>query len=176
MTREARENARAMLERGVRVIRVQPGRKEPLDMLTQPISDLEMFNRVWTSDTCNSGLVMGAADGMALVAIDIDVKPDQGVNGLKSLEDAGIDIFSYGTWWQKTPGGGYHFIFQTDGELLSNRQGRSGLPGVDVRGHHGMIVGPGSVNGTGGAYVPFDMEYPFEPDRKSTRLNSSHYS
>jgi len=163
MTDQAREYARDMLLRGVPVIRVKPGLKEPFDYLTKPIRDIGTFDRVWASPVFNSGLCMGAGVGTTLVAIDIDMDAAKGKDGLASLKEAGIDIFSYGTWWQRTPRGGYHFIFETDGELLSNRKQRGVMRGVDVRGYHGFVVGPGSVNGTGGAYEPYFMDMPFEP-------------
>lgn len=166
MSEEARDNARVLLERGVNVVRVPKGQKRAIDSIETPITTLDAFTKLWREPDYNSGLVMGHGRGLTLVAIDLDHKIlDDGtiIDGAASLRERGIDIFKFGTWWQRTPSGGYHFVFQTDDELLSNRQARSLLDGVDIRGHHGIIVGPGSVGANGVAYEPFDMDAPFEP-------------
>jgi hypothetical protein len=61
-------------------------------------------------------------------------------------------------------GKGRHIYFrQPAGPLLGNRAGALSGRGIDVRGHGGFVVGPGSVHYTGAAYTPAEPSTPAAP-------------
>lgn len=77
--------------------------------------------------------------GSNLVVVDLDVK--NGSDGVKSFrEKFNGDYFN--TYSVRTPNGGLHLYFTTDSHDVGNRTGI--LPGVDIRGNGGYIIGAGS--------------------------------
>jgi hypothetical protein len=69
----------------------------------------------------------------------------------------------------RTGGGGWHLLYAPT--WLGNRVGL--LPGVDWRGHGGLIVAPPSVHASGQPYRwvrPLGSELPAVPDRLRARL------
>ena len=56
------------------------------------------------------------------------------------------------TWRFRTGGGGWHLLYRLpDGVKIGNRANLA--PGVDIRGHGGQIVGPGSLHPNGKLYT-----------------------
>jgi hypothetical protein len=128
---------------GFRVHPVAPGGKHPLvpgwpDAATTDEGQILEWARRYPR--ANAGVVTGKG----LNVIDIDSK--HGVDGFASLaclEDELGQLPS--TYSVDTPGGGRHLYFATHPDVvIRNSAGRLGL-GVDDRGHHGYVVGEGSV-------------------------------
>ena len=79
------------------------------------------------------GIPTGPENG--IMALDIDVKTD---NGLDTIKSQNLEIPA--TWYQQTMSGGYHFLFQYDPERdVGNRV--KFLKGLDTRSKGGWIVG-----------------------------------
>lgn len=109
--------------------------------------DLEQIEGVWrrvpnalpcisTSWFTNGGL-------WHLLAIDVDNKENRGGSrSLVCLGDLCVTTFA-----QRTPTGGFHFIYKTRHQL-ANTSGKLG-PGLDTRGWHGLVVGAGSSTPAG---------------------------
>lgn len=68
-----------------------------------------------------------------IMALDVDVKKE---NGMDVIKAHGFELPP--TWWQQTPSGGYHFIYQHDPtRLVGNRV--KFLPSLDTRDVGGWI-------------------------------------
>lgn len=79
------------------------------------------------------GIPTGPENG--IMALDIDVKTD---NGLDTIKSQNLEIPA--TWYQQTMSGGYHFLFQYDENRdVGNRV--KFLKGLDTRSKGGWIVG-----------------------------------
>jgi hypothetical protein len=110
----------------------------------------------------NVGLVTGARFDVC------DLDGPEGVEALRALvphrhptEHPGPVV--------RTGGGGWHLLYAPTG--LGNRVGL--LPGVDWRGHGGLIVAPPSVHASGQPYRwvrPLSAELPAVPDQLRARL------
>lgn len=101
------------------------------------------WSEPWTG-TLNPGDWYGIATGKrsGVWVLDLDVK--NGKNGLRSISECGE---LPDTRTVRTRSGGLHLYFAYDeADPIGNRVGI--LPGVDVRGDGGFVVGPGS----GGVY------------------------
>lgn len=91
----------------------------------------------------------GVHPGEDHVVIDLDVKP--GKNGVEFLRGLEADIapdewVSANTFMVHTPSGGYHLYLSTPYAVsLAHKFPRDA--GIDVRGYHGYVVGPGSTIG-----------------------------
>jgi hypothetical protein len=101
----------------------------------------------------NIGIATGAlADGEGgIVAVDMDVKPDEngmatraGKASLQELVDRRLPLE---TFTQSTKNEGQHLLFRTPpGDECSSLTNY--LPGLDIKGYHGFVVGAGSeLNG-----------------------------
>ena len=94
--------------------------------------------KVWLSqyNTQNIGLVTGDQNG--IFVLDIDVKGKNGLETMKRL------ITKYGnlpkTPSQRTPSGGYHYIFKLPKDVYIQNSASAIAPGLDIRGHNGFIV------------------------------------
>lgn len=87
---------------------------------------------------------IGVATGGGLVVLDIDVKNSRrGMASLWGLISQGFPL--RGRYVVRTPTGGLHIYLPDSGVYIPN--GTNRLPGIDVRGHHGYVVGAGSVIG-----------------------------
>ncbi len=128
---------------GFRVFPLEDNGKRPIidGWPKRATSDPERIRRFWTDPVLewerdhNVGVTGG-------VFLDVDMK--NGVNGLDSLFDL---LATHGnmpdTLQVVTPSGGYHIYFQHhDG--VRNSAGKLG-PGLDIRGWHGYVAGPGST-------------------------------
>ena len=107
--------------------------------------------RNWEGFEVDESGACGIRTGGWFFVVDLDVKP--GVDGLASISALGQDLPE--TLIVHTPSGGLHLYFQKPaGVYVPSR--RAVLPGVDVRGEGGYVVGPGSPHRTGGVYVAED--------------------
>ena len=134
---------------GFSVFPVKPKGKEPLTAhgCRDASTDENQIKKWWQQyPNANVGLAMGNG----LIAIDLDVDEDKGVNGYHVLCD-----------WQRENGelpdtilsitgrGGYHMIFRTEKDY-KNAVGL--YDGVDVRSNGGYIIAPPSIHPNGHTY------------------------
>lgn len=132
---------------GFKVFPLRENDKRPLfkgSAQTQGTTDLNQVRDIWTQYP-NANI--GIATGDGLTVIDVDTITAHGVDGENSMLEYQADNgFINETLEVTTPTGGKHYYYLTDNEY-SNKA--SILPGVDVRGLGGYVVGPGStINGT----------------------------
>ena len=169
MSEIIKEAALAYARRGWAVFPLKERGKDPLtvhgfkDASTDP-GQIERWWRRWPG--ANVGIATGAASG-GLVVIDLDEKPDLGVDGMAALvewERANGELPETST--SLTGGGGTHLLFKSDYEV-KNSVNRD--LGVDVRADGGYIVAPPSVHPSGGRY-----EWEADPDETPPAALSAH--
>lgn len=141
------EYATKLAKMGFKVFPLRENDKRPLfkgSAQTQGTTDLNQVRDIWTQ---NPNANIGIATGDSLTVIDVDTITAHGVDGENSMLEYQVDNgFINETLEVTTPTGGKHYYYLTDNEY-SNKA--SILPGVDVRGLGGYVVGPGStINGT----------------------------
>lgn len=132
--------------------------------------DAAIITQWWAEHPdANIGLACGAASGVWVV--DIDVRQETGVNGLDSIKERKMTL-PKDALIQRTPSGGYHFLFKCDGEKPANKNGF--LRGVDIRGDgYYIVVTPSVINGKEYAWVDEGaalLEFPeeFKPTKAAT--------
>lgn len=118
---------------------------------TIDVKKIQGWWRRWRS--ANVGIATGAASG--IVVIDVDLPT--GFDSLARLIEADLP----GTLTGFTGGGGVHLVYGSSDEGLGNSVGRlpgvqGELPGIDLRGNGGYIVGPPSIHRSGGHYEWLD--------------------
>ncbi len=92
----------------------------------------------------------GIITGNGLLVLYVDAKPGK-PNGFVSLTDLEVPE----TYTVRTPTGGCHLYYKYDASTsVGNRV--SFLPGLDIRGDGGFVVGPGSPHANGGTYTLVD--------------------
>ena len=141
------EYATKLAKMGFKVFPLRENDKRPLfkgSAQTQGTTDLNQIRDIWTQ---HPNANIGIATGDGLTVIDVDTITAHGVDGENSMLEYQVDNgFINETLEVTTPTGGKHYYYLTDNEY-SNKA--SILPGVDVRGLGGYVVGPGStINGT----------------------------
>lgn len=141
------EYATKLAKMGFKVFPLRENDKRPLfkgNAQTQGTTDQNQVRDIWTQ---HPNANIGIATGDGLTVIDVDTKDSHGVDGENSMLEYQVDNgFINETLEVTTPTGGKHYYYLTDNEY-SNKA--SILPGVDVRGLGGYVVGPGStINGT----------------------------
>lgn len=157
MTDTMRNRAMALARRGFRVFPLEIGGKTPIHEAFHELAsaDEARVHRLWTDpfgepEQWNIGLLTGWRDpqNRMLVALDVDRK--DGRDGLPLLRFLQDDFDLPGDSLQtRTPSGGEHHVFWAPPGLhVASSAGKLG-PGLDVRGWHGYIVGPGSVTPKG---------------------------
>lgn len=136
-------------------------------------TDPELIHFLWQKNpNANIGGRMGSESG--LVAIDLDVKPDESINGLESWRDlqAAFDLLPDGPV-QLTGGGGAHHLFMHPGQEFrssTNALGKHGFSGIDIRADRSYIVLAPSVHLSGRKYEweatceLLDIDPPLIPD------------
>lgn len=149
---------------GFKVFPLRENDKRPLfkgKMQTQGTTDLNQVRDIWTQYP-NANI--GIATGDGLTVIDVDTVASHGVDGeISMLEYQVEEGFINETLEVTTPTGGKHYYYLTDNEY-SNKT--SILPGVDVRGLGGYVVGPGStINGT-----LYEAKQLMEPQRANSEV------
>lgn len=141
------EYATKLAEMGFKVFPLRENAKTPLfkgKAQEQGTTDINQVHDIWTR---HPNANIGIATGDGLTVIDVDTMASHGVDGENSILVYQIqNDFINDTLEVTTPTGGKHYYYLTDNEY-SNKA--SILPGVDVRGLGGYVVGPGStINGT----------------------------
>lgn len=124
-------------ELGFRMFRILPGTKVP--------AESEFYARATRTPSFSPpDYNLGLAMGEGLMALDFDVKPDKGIDARDTL--AAYDLMGLPQSVRfRTPSGGIHVVLRVPpGQDVANSESKI-APGVDVRGHHGYLVGPGSV-------------------------------
>ena len=149
---------------GFKVFPLRENDKRPLfkgSAQTQGTTDLNQVHDIWTQ---HPNANIGIATGDGLTVIDVDTIASHGVDGENSMIEYQItNGFINATLEVTTPTGGKHYYYLTDNEY-SNKA--SILPGVDVRGLGGYVVGPGSaINGT-----LYEAEHLMEPQRANSEV------
>lgn len=136
------EWALRLAEQGFRILQLQAGSKDPLrgfGWLKSATSDPEVI-RQWFEE--NPDMNYGVCPGDDHVIIDLDIKP--GKNGEDYLIGLTLEHGDIGeTFTVESPSGGKHLYFNTP-VVLGNAHGFPKEAGIDVRGAHGYVVGPGS--------------------------------
>lgn len=156
------EGALELAKRGFYVIpimpdgtpdRAHPGKpsKAPLpgfkwnDPANGATKDEQRIREIWTKHP-HANVAIRTGQKAKIYVVDVDVK--DGVDGFKSLKEAGIQIPP--TLTDKTWSGGQHFFFKCDQEPLPlQSQNVNGLCGVDVRGASRKDIESGII-GDGG--------------------------
>jgi putative DNA primase/helicase len=88
------------------------------------------------------GMPTGAASGIAV--IDIDLKPDEGIDGHEFLPN----WTTMSPVIAETPSGGHHLYFRSNSKVHCTTDVIG--PGVDTRGEGGYVIVPPSSNAAGG--------------------------
>lgn len=158
------EYAMKLAKMGFKVFPLRENDKRPLlkgKAQIQGTTDLNQVRDTWTRYP-NANI--GIATGDGLTVIDVDTIASHGVDGESSMLDYQIrNGFINATLEVTTPTGGKHYYYLTDNEYGNKA---SILPGVDVRGLGGYVVGPGStINGT-----LYEAEHLMEPQRANSEV------
>jgi AAA domain/Bifunctional DNA primase/polymerase, N-terminal len=112
-----------------------------------PSSDPVDVAAMWTAPdggSLNYNIGINAND---LLVIDIDNKREKAgeLGLLKVMRERGLKPEDFVTVEARTPTGGRHLFYRSpEGTTVQNTVSRL-APGVDTRGFHGYVVGPGSV-------------------------------
>jgi len=150
---------------GFRVLPIWPDSKKPLTSngFKDATTDIERINQWWTQCP-NANVAICTQD---LLVLDLDIK--SGINGLAALEELEAE---YGdlprTRTQKTPSGGMHLIFRTNGVTIPSVI-NCPKPGIDVRANAGYILTAPSVI-FGSKYSMDDTEIADAPEWLVERL------
>lgn len=137
-----------------------PKAKQPIGHLAQHshnsgTTDLAQIEAWWRQ--CPNAAV-GLATPDKVVVIDLDLKLDEGKDGVQSLRER-VGEAALAALFQKavvvcTPSGGWHLYVAVDRcEDWLHSKNVNGLQGVDLRvGGKGYTIAPGTVMAGGGAY------------------------
>jgi len=105
----------------------------------------------------NIGLACGEETGVWVVDADVKAPTDDqpGYDGFDTMRQL-QELFGEAlppTLGQKTPSGGYHWLFRWPGKKVPNSAKKRLGPGLDVRGDGGYILVAPSVHPNGGRYA-----------------------
>lgn len=140
------DHALSWLKAGVPIVPLAERGKNPinstgsLDPLTTPEEVDQLFEE---RPDANYGLVTGRRSN--LIALDVD--GPEGESSLAALEEQ--NTFLPRTLTVQTSKG-RHLLFDHDGPAIRNRVGF--VPGLDIRGEGGYVVGVGSLHPSGAVY------------------------
>ena len=97
--------------------------------------------RRWVADGFNLGVRTGAASGVWVLDVDLDVKTgEQSPEWAALFAEHGLPA----TYTVRSPSGGLHYYFRLPESVeVRNDQGKVIAPGVDIRGINGYVVAPG---------------------------------
>lgn len=146
MSNSKLDAALKLAAQGYRIFPLQPfGKRPAIDGWPRKATrDPERIRRWWMDKITEweQDWNIGIATGRGLVALDVDNKGEvKGSDTLAELEILHGDLPPCPV--NETPTGGRHHLFRSSLEV-QNSASEIG-PGLDVRGHHGYIVGPGSI-------------------------------
>ncbi|MCK6545451.1 bifunctional DNA primase/polymerase [Myxococcota bacterium] len=141
--------ALSLLRRGFAVFPLAPRGKEPLDGSAgcrDATRTLGTVRRWWNATpAANVAIATGARWGCWVLDVD---SYKGGAESLAELEAQHGPVPR--TLTVRTGGGGLHLFFRASERVRSRNRG---LPkGIDVRGHGGHVVGPGSIHASGRRY------------------------
>lgn len=130
------DHALLLAQRGLRIFPLVPNKKRPAikRFYDEATTDPALI-RAWWSERPDYNI--GVATGGGLIVVDIDAKPERDGRAWAELMDLDSDFKV------RTPSGGLHLYFRAESEIANNSDRLA--KGVDVRGYHGFVVGPGSV-------------------------------
>lgn len=140
--RSRQEWALRLARRGWSVFPLRPGAKEPYSRdefggrgWTEVATTDEDTIRGWFAE--HEGMNYGVCPGEHRGIVDLDRKEHDGVQafGLLELEHGEVETFAV-----DTPSGGRHLYFELPGTVGN---AHTFPEGIDVRGAHGYVVGPG---------------------------------
>jgi hypothetical protein len=147
------EAALGWAARGFRVFPITPGDKVPprgISFTNEATTDPDKIRTWWTF---NPDYNYGVTGGDGWLIVDVDAAK----NGYASL----IDLDLPDTLTVKTPGGGMHLYYR--GPDVANSVDRI-APGIDIRSHHGYVVGPGSYFADPGGKKGYSGRYTVAAD------------
>lgn len=136
-----RDTALHLAAIGYHVFPLVPGGKLPTikDWPNLATTNPETIEKWWTNHNFNIGI----ATGHGMFVIDLDVK--RGADGPENFDnlDPLEEENRKARVWVGTPTKGHHLYYRSD--AIAKNSASALAPGVDVRGHHGYVVGPGSI-------------------------------
>lgn len=167
-----KEYAIEYAKRGFAVLPLKHKGKDPIFKggFLEATTDLEQIETWWTEKPhANVGIATGEMSG-GIAVIDLDIKPDQGIDGGLALKEWESKHGSFpDTVCVTTGGGGRHLYYKVDKPFSC---ARGIIEGVDVRCNGGYVVAPGSVHSNGNLY-----EWDYSPDEiEIAPANSSVYA
>lgn len=129
---------------GLRVFPIQKDGTRPAVKFSKYSSkDLDKIKAWWRTDARNIGVHTG--EGVFVVDVDTDKGGDRTLQSLLAMHEPFPP-----TLVVRTPSGGAHYYFSCD-EKHNVRNSASKIgEGIDIRGHNGYVVGPGSVRAASG--------------------------
>lgn len=138
------EEAMSLVRRGFHVFPVKHQGKEPVVRWTERATVDGQTVLSWFAGTepLNVGIACGPS---GLLVVDED-RPGAFGQYATSVGETIPATFTVAT------GKGQHYYFAANGTAYSNAEGALAGTGIDIRGHGGYVVGPGSVHATGVAY------------------------
>jgi hypothetical protein len=159
-----REHALALAARGFRVFKLEVWGKHPVveNWPESASCDADTVRAMWTlpwGEALDNNV--GVLAGGDLMVIDVDQK--NGAHGDASL-DYLVDSLELDvrTFTVRTPTGGRHIYFRTGAEVRNSVRALG--DGLDVRGWHGFVVGPGSETWQGRYEILADKPIAMAPD------------
>lgn len=165
---QAHDVALAALHRGWRPLPITAdGRKIPLVKFTSEAgqnltatSSADVWS-LWLEEFRGAGvaIVTGSKsyEGSGVLVVDVDVK--DGAPGLASLEAAFAELGPLpATMVVRSPSGGFHYVYAYPDDSDTWRNWNGWKPGIDIRGHHGIVAVPGSTDARGTYTLEVDME------------------
>jgi len=154
-------------EKGFRVFPIEPrdGDKKPsagFKWKDNATSDSIRISEWWDGYFKQFAVGIITGNESKTFILDVDVKND--VDGVASLEKLKSEYgFEIDTYSVKTPSGGYHYIFKTDGNL-DETIGAGLYDGIDFRANHGYVVAAGSVIQSGRYSTINDVDFQTMPE------------
>jgi len=157
---------------GYAVFPLIPGQKKPMvaNGFGAATTDIIQIQR-WWKETPNANIGISTGRRSGFFVLDVDIDPENGINGLASLEKLENQFGPLpSTWRQRSPRGGLHIFFQhpPSGIEIRNSASKIGM-GLDIRGEGGYITMAPSET-PAGAYAweeqfsPTDTELAAAPD------------
>lgn len=139
------EQAKRIASYGFPILRLKPDSKEPISnvsFLEDATTDIDLIDFWFSEDPDLNYGVLGSNRG---VVIDLDCKEEKNIDGLDTLIGVEIeenDALHERSFRVNTPSGGTHIYLRTH-QPVSNAHNFGNNSGIDVRGSHGYVVGPG---------------------------------
>jgi hypothetical protein len=151
------EWALELASRGFLILELKPNSKVPVSghgWSARATSDHDTI-RSWFEKTPDMNY--GACSNVGNVVIDLDVKPERGIDGRETYYGLVLEKGSRSdmiTFCVTTANGGEHIYLTVPDEVANaNRFEKEGYLGIDVRGVRGYVVGPGCSLGEGKDYT-----------------------